>query len=314
MAIHKQSAGHVQATLDVGDLEIGAVELKNATTDERAEIGVATTIVESDIAVAMQAPVLGITTDAAVITDAAGTISAKLRGLIRWAFERMPAALGQGTMAQSLPVVLPSDQASIPVAATTTIADGADIALGTTTDATASSTVAEDATARTGIALWKGIKNILILINGKFAALGEAAMAASMPVVIANDQTDVPVTLDGETVAETPVVAAAGDVHEPAVNTAAIVTYGATADVNHVITGVAWSYHGGIPANGNLLVEDVAGTTVFSVDIHEEGPGGYIFPKPKKAAAANTAMIITLAAGGAGITGKVSVLNHWTEV
>jgi len=28
---------------------------------------------------------------------------------------------------------------------------------------------------------------------------------------------------------------------------------------------------------------------------------------------ANIALIITLSAGGIGVTGKVSVLNHWTE-
>ena len=67
-------------------------------------------------------------------------------------------------------------------------------ALGTTTDAPASPSAAEDATARTGIGLWKGIKNILILLNAKFAALGQAAMAASMPVAIANNQSAVPVS------------------------------------------------------------------------------------------------------------------------
>ena len=90
-------------------------------------------------------------------------------------------------------------------------ADGHSATLGTTTDAAASSTVAEDATARTSIALWKGLKNILLLLNAKFADLGQAAMAASMPVVIANNQSavavdatgqgDVPVTLDSEQVA-----------------------------------------------------------------------------------------------------------------
>jgi len=112
---------------------------------------------------------------------------------------------------------------------------------------------------------------------------------------------------------EAPVVAAAADVHAPAVNTAAIVTYSATANVKHCITGITWSYIGGIPTGGNLKVEDVSGTIVFTMDIDEGGPGVIIFPKPKKAAAVNTAMIITLAAGGAGITGKVNILNHWTE-
>jgi len=62
----------------------------------------------------------GLTTDAAVITDVAGTLSGKLRGLVKWAFERMPAALGQGTMAQSLPVVVASNQSAVPVSGTVT--------------------------------------------------------------------------------------------------------------------------------------------------------------------------------------------------
>src|SRR6058998_3578540 len=43
----------------------------------------------------------GATTDAAVITDTTGTVSGKLRGLVKWAFERMPVSLGQKLMAAS---------------------------------------------------------------------------------------------------------------------------------------------------------------------------------------------------------------------
>lgn len=57
----------------------------------------------------------GATTDAAVITDTTGTISGKLRGLVKWAFERMPAALGQTTMANSLSVVIASNQSELTV-------------------------------------------------------------------------------------------------------------------------------------------------------------------------------------------------------
>mgnify|MGYP001616828706 FL=1 len=112
---------------------------------------------------------------------------------------------------------------------------------------------------------------------------------------------------------EGPIACASADVHAPAAATAAVVTYAAVASVKHVITGIAWSYVGGIPSGGNLKVEDVSGTTVFTMDISDQGAGFIIFPKPKKAAAVNTAMIITLASGGAGVTGKVSVVNHWTE-
>ncbi|MBI5035554.1 MAG: hypothetical protein HZB51_34110 [Chloroflexi bacterium] len=53
---------------------------------------------------------IGATSDAAVVTDANGTLSGKLRGLVKWAFERMPASLGQKARAASLGVALASDQ------------------------------------------------------------------------------------------------------------------------------------------------------------------------------------------------------------
>lgn len=62
---------------------------------------------------------------------------------------------------------------SISSGGATTMADGADVAQGTTTDPAASSTVAEDATTRTGISLLKGIKNILILVKDKLTALSQ---------------------------------------------------------------------------------------------------------------------------------------------
>jgi len=37
----------------------------------------------------------GTTTDSAVVTDTSGTVIGFLRGLVKWAFERMPASLGQ---------------------------------------------------------------------------------------------------------------------------------------------------------------------------------------------------------------------------
>lgn len=59
----------------------------------------------------------GTLADAAVITDANGTVSGKLRGLVKWAFERMPAALGQALMAASLPVVIASNQSAVAMSA-----------------------------------------------------------------------------------------------------------------------------------------------------------------------------------------------------
>lgn len=57
----------------------------------------------------------GATSDAAVVTDASGTVSGKLRGLVKWAYERMPASLGQKAKAASFPVVIASDQDALAV-------------------------------------------------------------------------------------------------------------------------------------------------------------------------------------------------------
>jgi hypothetical protein len=107
------------------------------------------------------------------------------------------------------------------------------------------------------------------------------------------------------------VLADPGDVAAPAVNTAAVVTYGAVAGQSHAITGVAYSYNAA-PTGGNLKIEDGAGTTVFSMDIVAAGPGVVLF-NPAKIGTAGRAMIITLTAAGAAVTGKISILNHWVE-
>ncbi len=105
--------------------------------------------------------------------------------------------------------------------------------------------------------------------------------------------------------------AAAADVSAPAVNTAAVVTYAAGAGVSHVIKGIAYSYNAA-PTGGNLKVENGAGTIVFSMDITAAGPGFIPFNAAMKGTT-NTAMIVTLTAAGAAVTGKVSVLGHWTQ-
>jgi hypothetical protein len=103
-----------------------------------------------------------------------------------------------------------------------------------------------------------------------------------------------------------------GDVNAPAVNTAAVVAYAAPNPVDgsaHVINGIAWSYSAA-PTGGNLKVEDGSGNVVFTMDITAAGPGVIDFPLPK-AGSPNATLTITLAAGGSGVTGKVSVLGHW---
>jgi len=71
-----------------------------------------------------------------------------------------------------------------------TIADGADVAQGTTTDAAASSSVAEDTTARTGIGLWKGIKNVLILVKDALDTLIAPASLTETTVTVAQAESE----------------------------------------------------------------------------------------------------------------------------
>ena len=74
-------------TIETGDIEIGAVELKNATDDTRAKITALSGIVSSDVGLPVTDPIsnaaLGVTTGAAVVTDANGTIQQYLRGLVK---------------------------------------------------------------------------------------------------------------------------------------------------------------------------------------------------------------------------------------
>jgi len=99
--------------------------------------------------------------------------------------------------------------------------------------------------------------------------------------------------------------AASTQVHEPAANTAAVVTLAAAgAGKRHVIASVEWSYDAN-PTAGSLAITD-GGTQVFKVDITKGGPGFFQWVPPKRFAA-NSAVVATLAAGGASVSGIVNV-------
>jgi hypothetical protein len=115
----------------------------------------------------------GATTDAAVTSDTTGTVSGKLRGLVKWAYERMPAALGQTTMTGSLPVVIASNQSAVPISAA---------ALPLPTGAATEATLLTRAAAAQ-----------------LPAVLGQTTMAGSLSIAIASNQTAVPVNPTGET-------------------------------------------------------------------------------------------------------------------
>lgn len=111
--------------------------------------------------------------------------------------------------------------------------------------------------------------------------------------------------------APTTAVASEDDVHAPASATAAVVEYDAVEGECHCISGLAWSYSGA-PVGGRISIE-VGAEVVFDVGVTAAGAGVIEFKVAKKGAAGE-AMTITLASGGGGISGKLSILAHWTEV
>ena len=256
--------------------------------------------------------------------DASGTSKTALAGQ-NGSSQLAPAAVlydssgaelkGQKAMAASVPVVVASNQSAIPVADSALASLLADPATATLQSAQSTLVGAVTETAPATDTASSGL-------NGRLQRIAQrlTSLIALLPTSLSNGNLRVSLQESSASQAVTGTVtanptsraASTSDKHEPASNTAAIVTYSAGGGgVSHVITGVAWSYDGA-PTGGSLKVEDGSGNTVFIVSVTAAGPGFIPFPVPKKGTA-NTAMIITLAAGGSGVTGKVQALNHWTE-
>lgn len=89
----------------------------------------------------------------------------------------------------------------------------------------------------------------------------------------------------------------------PAANAAAVVTFNAVAGQRHRLTMLGYSY-GTAPTAGRLTVLDGA-TTIIDLDITAVGPGVLPIPPGGIRGSVNTAMVATLAAGGAGVQGKI---------
>lgn len=95
--------------------------------------------------------------------------------------------------------------------------------------------------------------------------------------------------------------------HQPVANTAAVATLTAVAGKQHAIHGIQWSYSTS-PTGGKLTITE-GGVTVWEVDVVSGGPGGFNFTV---AAATNTEVVVTLAAGSGACLGKVNV-QYTTE-
>ena len=96
--------------------------------------------------------------------------------------------------------------------------------------------------------------------------------------------------------------------HAPAANTAAVVTMAADASRGNVIAGIHCSYTA-TPTGGAVQIEDGAGTVVWKQYLAGAGPHEFTFDPPRSFSK-NTATIVTLAAGGAGISGALDVNGY----
>jgi hypothetical protein len=101
-----------------------------------------------------------------------------------------------------------------------------------------------------------------------------------------------------------PVKQTTSDTTTSTAHTAVSITYAALAGLAHAIHSLIVSYHGGT-ASGELKVEDGVGTTVFSIVL--PAAGVYIIPFPVPLLGSkNTALVVTLADGGASVIGKIN--------
>lgn len=134
----KEAVQNLAVTIDPGDVQIGAVEIKDGATDTRAKVGVGTAIVAGDVAIAVKDPVIGKTDGAAVMTDVDGTIQQYLRGLVKGLLVNgvslKPSTAGgegqQEVAAAATPEQLAANQACTSVAITAQIGNTKQVAIG----------------------------------------------------------------------------------------------------------------------------------------------------------------------------------------
>lgn len=114
---------------------------------------------------------------------------------------------------------------------------------------------------------------------------------------------------EGRQVVNLPV--ASGD-YATGTNAAAVINLASVgAGRNHVVTGINCGYSA-TPTSGSIKIEDGSGNVVFKAPITSAGNNTINF-YPPKIGSSNTAMIITLAAGGSGVVGDLNVIGRRIE-
>lgn len=94
-------------------------------------------------------------------------------------------------------------------------------------------------------------------------------------------------------------------------NTAVTITVTAVPSVCHEIEMLGWSYDaGGTLSTGRLSVQSPSGTYLFDVDVTAAGVGFVPLAGSCLKGALGQDVIITLAAGGSGVTGKLNAIRR----
>lgn len=180
-------------TLTASDIEIGAVELKDGSTDTRAKIrtdnpaptdeGLVVRNIPSgtqDVSVTNFPATQPISAVSLPLPTGAATEATLATRLSESAFQARINTLGQKTMANSTPVAIASDQSTVPVSVASL-----PLPSGAATEATLA-TRASEATVAT------------LLTEAEFEARintqGQKPMATSTPVVVASDQSTIPIS------------------------------------------------------------------------------------------------------------------------
>ena len=171
------------ATLTVSDVQIGAVEIKDATAATRAKVAASGSVAEGNNVLAVQAPVLGITTGTKVITDAAATVQQYLRGLVSL-FEAGAAATAAalGTTSGAKVVTDANGTVQQYLRGLVSLFEAGAAAIATVSGATGDAAVDTDTT---GTISGK-LRGLVKLFAARIPVLGQAAAAASAPVVQAD--------------------------------------------------------------------------------------------------------------------------------
>jgi hypothetical protein len=108
---------------------------------------------------------------------------------------------------------------------------------------------------------------------------------------------------------EAPVPALASDSVASSANSDATITLAAPGSgIAHSLAGVAWSYSG-TPTGGSITITDGGASVFFGLDISATGPASVPFD-PSKVFSDNGQVVITLAAAGSGVVGKLTLLGR----